>query len=74
MLSAEEEIPICAKFAESSWSEDFMASLGPKDKEVGLDNSDEDEDDMYVEDTEPPPPRMKNLTEVIDCRRYPFIS
>ena len=30
-----------------------MASLGPKDKEVGLDNSDEDEDDMYVEDTEP---------------------
>ena len=22
---------------------------------------------MYVEDTEPPPPRMKNLTEVIDC-------
>eukprot|EP00731_Ephydatia_muelleri_P020059 Em0012g884a len=44
-----------------------MASLGPKDTEVGLDNSDEDEDDMYVEDTEPPPPRMKNLTEVIDC-------
>ena len=36
-----------------------MASLGPKDKEVGLDNSDEDENDMYVEDTEPPPPRMK---------------
>ena len=44
-----------------------MASLGPKDKEVGLDNSDEDEDNMYVEDMEPPPPRMKNLTEVIDC-------
>ena len=22
---------------------------------------------MYVEDTEPPPPRMKKLTEVIDC-------
>ena len=41
-----------------------MVSLGPKDKEVGLDNSDEDEDDMYVE---PPPPRMKNLTEVVDC-------
>ena len=41
-----------------------MASLGPKDKEVGLD---EDENDMYVEDTEPSPPRMKNLTEVIDC-------
>ena len=53
MLSAEEEIPICAEFAESSWSEEFVASLGPKDKEVGLDNSDEDEDDMYVEDTEP---------------------
>ena len=34
---------------------------------MGLDNSDEDEDDMYVEDTEPSPPRMKNLTEVIDC-------
>ena len=46
MLSAEEEIPICAEFAESSWSEEFVASLGPKDKEVGLDNSDEDEDDM----------------------------
>ena len=30
-----------------------MVSLGPKDKEVSLDNSDEDEDDMYVEDTEP---------------------
>ena len=44
-----------------------MISLGPKDKEVGLDNSDEDENDMYVEDTEPSPPRMKNLTEVIDC-------
>ena len=67
MLSAEEEIPICAEFAESSWSEEFMASLGPNDKEVGLDNSDEDEDDKYVEHTEPPPPRMKNLTEVIDC-------
>ena len=44
-----------------------MISLGPKDKEVGLDNSDEDENDMCVEDTEPSPPRMKNLTEVIDC-------
>ena len=44
-----------------------MASLGPKDKEVGLDNSDEDEDNIYVEDTEPPPSRMKYLTEVIDC-------
>ena len=44
-----------------------MVSLVPKDKEVGLDNSDEDEDDVYVEDTEPSPPRMKNLTEVIDC-------
>ena len=43
-----------------------MASLGPKDKEVGLD---EDEDDLCVEDTEPSPPRMKNVTEVIDCRR-----
>ena len=31
---------------------------------MGLDNSDEDEDDMHVEDTEPAPPRM---TEVIDC-------
>ena len=54
MLSAEEEIPICVEFAESSWSEEFVASLGPKDKEVGLDNSDEDEDDMYVEDTRNP--------------------
>ena len=44
-----------------------MASVGSKDKEVGNDSSDEDEDDMYVEDTEPPPPRMKHLTEVIDC-------
>ena len=44
MLSAKEEIPtICA---ESSWSEEFMALLGPKDKEVGLGNSDEDEDDV----------------------------
>ena len=46
MLSAKEEIPICAEYAESSWSEEFMASLGPKDKEVGLDNS---EDGMYVD-------------------------
>ena len=44
-----------------------MVSLGPKDKEVGLDNSDEDENDIYVEDTEPSPSRMKHLTEVIDC-------
>ena len=37
-----------AEFAESSWSEEFMASLGPKDKEVDLDNSDEDEDNIDV--------------------------
>eukprot|EP00731_Ephydatia_muelleri_P001499 Em0001g1499a len=51
MLCAEEEILICAKFAESSWSEEFLASLGPKDKEIGSDNSDVDEDNMYLEDT-----------------------
>ena len=34
LLSFHDNDQICAEFTESSRSEEFMASLGPKDKEV----------------------------------------
>ena len=67
MLTAEPEVPICAEFADSSWDEAFMSELGPQEKDMCLDRDDNDDDELYAEDIEPPPPRLKHLTEVISC-------
>ena len=67
MLTAETEVPICAEFAYSSWDEAFMSELGPQGKDMCRDRDDNDDDELYAEDIEPPPPRLKHLTEVISC-------
>ena len=55
MLAAELEVPICAEFADTTWEDEFMAELGPQNKETCL--SDEENCDLdEVEDAEPPPP------------------
>ena len=64
---------ICSEFTESSWDEEFMAEIGPQSKEVCT-HDDEDGDQDTTEDVEPPPPRLKNLREVMesleDVRSY----
>ena len=44
-----------------------MSELGPQEKDMCLDRDDNDDDELYAEDIEPPPPRLKHLTEVISC-------
>ena len=50
-----------------------MAEIGPQSKEVCT-HDDEDGDQDTTEDVEPPPPRLKNLREVMesleDVRSY----
>ena len=65
-LAAESEIPICSDFADSTWDEEFMAEIGPHSKEV-CEHDEEDCDQDGPEDVEPPPPRLKNLREVMEC-------
>ena len=66
LLSSESEIPICTDFADNTWDEDFMAEIGPPRKEL-CERDDEDGDPDGFEDIEPPPPRLKNLREVMEC-------
>ena len=72
-LAAESEIPICSECTDSVWDEEFMAEIGPRSKEV-CEHDDEDGDQDSPEDVEPPPPRLKNLREVMesleDVRSY----
>ena len=46
-----------------------MAEIGPQSKEFREhdDEDDSDHDQDGFEDVEPPPPRLKNLTEVMEC-------
>ena len=64
LLASESEIPVCSEFAASIWDEDFMAEIGPQSK--GFCEHDNEEEDG-PEDVEPPPPRLKNLREVMEC-------
>lgn len=65
MLSVESEVPVCAEFDEASRDEEFMAELGPQDKEPCL--SDEEDCNLDVPDPEPPPPKLQSLRECMDC-------
>ena len=65
LLAAESEIPICSEFTDCAWDEEFMAEIGPQSKEV-CEHDDEDGDQDSPEDVEPPPPRLKNLREVME--------
>ena len=65
LLAAEYEIPICSEFSHNTWEEEFMAELGPQTKEVCEHDDECDQDEL--EDMEPPPPRLKNLSEVMTC-------
>ena len=65
LLAAESEIPVCSEFTESSWDEECLDELS-QDNEESYTHDDEDGDQDSPEDTEPLPPRLKNLREVME--------
>ena len=44
-----------------------MQEIGPQSKELHGNEDIDDEEDCDEEDVEPPPPQLKNLSEVIEC-------
>ena len=64
LASAEDDVSICAEFADDKWDEEFMSELGPANK---LMCPDEDSDDEDSDPMEVPPPRLKSSDEAISC-------
>ena len=67
LISAEDDVPICAEFTDDKWDKEFMSELGPAIKIVCPDDDSDvssDEDDTIMEE---PPLCLKNLDEVISC-------
>lgn len=59
-------IHICSEFADLTWDEEFMNELGAGSKQ-GCQLSDEEDDEDALQDLDPPPPRLKNFVEAMDC-------
>lgn len=65
LISAEDDVPVCAEFADDTWDEEFMSELGPVNKLMCPDDaSDEDSDGDTMEE---PAPHLKSLGEAISC-------
>ena len=73
LVSAEDDVPVCAEFADDKWDKEFMSELGPADKllypdddsdDADTNDEDEDEDATAMEES---PPRLKCLDEAISC-------
>ena len=51
LISAEDDVPVCAEFADDTWDEEFMSELGPVNKLMCLDDAnDEDSDGDIMEE------------------------
>ena len=69
LLTSESQLPTCSEFADSTWDE-FMAELGPCNKEPRQSSDEEESDQDAPEDIEPPPPRLKNFRDAMECLKY----
>ena len=68
LTSAEDNIPVCAEFADDKWDEEFMPEFEPASKLTHRgDDSDEDSDDEDAVPMEVPPPLLKSLDKAISC-------
>ena len=69
LASAEDQLPVCAEFADDTLNEQFTSELGLKDKVMCLD--DDSDEDTDVDEADPVKlPRLKSLSEAINCWRY----
>ena len=68
LLSAEDDVPVCAEFADDKWDKEFMSDLGPANKLVCPEsNSDEDSDYEDANTWEDTSPHLKSFDEAIPC-------
>lgn len=71
LASIEEDLAVCADMTDDHWEETFFAELGPSSsKSVCTEDTGERSDLESASDeesTELPPPRFRNLSEVIAC-------
>jgi len=56
LASAEDQVPVCAEFADDKWDEEFMSELGPADKIMcrGYDSDEVTDDEDEVDPVELP--------------------
>jgi len=63
LISAVDDVTVCAEFADDTWDEEFMSELGPVNKLMCLDDaSDEDSGGDTMEESAP---HLKSLGEAI---------
>ena len=69
LISAENDVPICAEFANDKWDEELMSELLPVNKFMcPNDDSDEDSNNEYSDPMEEvPSPCLKSLDKAIFC-------
>ena len=72
LASIEEDLAVCADLTDEHWEETFLAELGPSSsKSVHTEDTAGERSDMESESEEEcsalPPPRFRNLPEVIAC-------
>ena len=68
LVSAEDDVPVCAEFANDKWDEEFMSDLASANKLMCPDDdNDVDSDGGDANTLEEPQPRIKSLDEAISC-------
>ena len=68
LVSAEDDVPVCAEFANDKWDEEFMSDLAPANKLMCPDNdNDIDSEGEDANTLKEPQPRIKSIDEAISC-------
>ena len=63
LISAKSDLSVCSEFADETWEDEFMDSLGPNSKIPSIDSDSDPEEDTT--DKEEPVPRIKTFHEAI---------